>query len=201
MNIHESASLIPRLAARASIGSSGDLWQLCYWKPSCWSSQISIQRNHVWVLSVYYIHLYTACIYAIIYIVPVLYIHQFNSSWYSFSLLPARKTASQKRNLKSGSMPEPTTKPKRFVWNILDSFLFGQYQQDKKKSTAQQLVLEATNNAWSKWVFQPRSSLWCLMISRQSQYLLTWMFHWSFNAILFFFQCSSASYHVISMLC
>lgn len=38
--------------------------------------------------------LYTACIYAILYIVPVLYIHQFDSSWYSFSLLPARKTPS-----------------------------------------------------------------------------------------------------------
>ena len=38
--------------------------------------------------------LYTACIYAILYIVAVLYIHQFDSSWYSFSLLPARKTPS-----------------------------------------------------------------------------------------------------------
>lgn len=100
------------------------------------------------------------------------------------------------------NLPQSQNDPKRFVWNILDSFLFGQYQHDKKlKSTAQQLVLEATSNAWSKWVFQPRSSLWCLMISRQSQYLWTWMFHWSFNAILFFFQCSSASYHAISMLC
>ena len=133
----------------------------------------------------YILHAYNVI--KFIYIVPVLYIHQFDSSWFSFSLLPARKTPSQKRNLKSGSMPEPTTKPKRFAWNILDSFLFGSYQHDKKlKSTAQQLVVEATSNAWSKWVVQPRSSLWCLMISRQSQYLWTWMVHWSFNAILFF---------------
>ena len=71
MNIHESASLIPRLAARASKGSSGDLWQLCYWKPlsvettgfqqgpsSYSSSQISIQRNHVWVYQYTILHIY-----------------------------------------------------------------------------------------------------------------------------------------------
>ena len=104
MNIHESASLIPRLAARASKGSSGDLWQLCYWKPlsvettgfqqgpsSYSSSQISIQRNHVWVYqyTILQIYIYIYCIYYNVYcpyiynkynIMSILYIHHFDSS-------------------------------------------------------------------------------------------------------------------------